>query len=161
MSEKKKGQPDDTWSKMENPMSILGKFSWLIALGAAIVNIVQGILIFNTVNYYNQMILAMPGLTTYYQALIASVTGSMVWYFICAGMTIVLIFVYVVRFSTKCAAKDWESLIADKLGGGFPKMWLMWILLAIFSYWGCVGVAIPVIMLTFVGPGKGRVFGKK
>ncbi len=157
-----KKSSNDTWAKMENPMSMLGKFSWLIALGSAIVMLILAISAINAYNtamwWYNRYIgLGLPGSAASFQVTANAVMGQAVWYFICMGVTVVLIFIYVLKpFSAKCAAKDWEALIADG-----KKMWIMWILLAVFSWWGCAGVALPAIMLTFVGPGKGRVFGGK
>ncbi len=164
MVDEKKSQSNDTWAKMEQPMSMLGKFSWLIALGGAIVMAVSAIPALTAYNLamvsYNQYIALGIGWET--AAAAAQLTanaamGQAVMYFIFAGVTVVIMLIYVLKpFSVKCAAKDWEALIADG-----KKMWIMWIILAVVSWWGCAGVAIPAIMLTFVGPGKGRVFGSK
>jgi len=143
-------------------MSMLGKFSWLIALASAIVLAllaIPSIRLYQTnMDLYNYYIgLGYPMSAVPFQIAANAAVGQAIMYFIFAGVTIVLIFIYVLKpFSVKCGAKDWEALVADG-----KKMWIMWIILAVVSWWGCVGVALPAIMLTFVGPGKGRVFGGK
>ncbi|MEX2683718.1 MAG: hypothetical protein Q6373_019240 [Candidatus Sigynarchaeota archaeon] len=124
--------------------------------------LIQGIMGINAYNsamgWYNYYVgIGWPTYAAPFQLAANAALGQAIWNFIGMGVTLVLIFIYVLKpFSIKCAAKDWEALVADG-----KKMWIMWILLAVFSYWGCIGVAIPAIMLTFIGPGKGRIFGGK
>jgi hypothetical protein len=35
MADEKKSQPNTSWAKMENAMSTIGKWAWLIAIGGA------------------------------------------------------------------------------------------------------------------------------
>ncbi|MBN2152761.1 MAG: hypothetical protein JW839_15020 [Candidatus Lokiarchaeota archaeon] len=135
MADEKKKSSSDSWAKVEPVAVGFGTWSWLIALAAAIVSAIQGIV--NVSPTY-----------TPWGPIPASnwAIGIGIWNFIQAGVTVVIIFIYVLKpFSVKCKAKEWDSILGEK-----TKMWVMAIILAVFSYWGCAGVIIPAIMLTFV-----------
>jgi hypothetical protein len=158
MADKKKqnSESNDTWTKMENPMSMLGKFAWLIALASALLTLASSIPALNWYNYY-------MALGPFGQATAATFIGTMVWNFVCMGVCIVIIVIYVFKFSAKCGAKDWDAVVeASVFNGKFPKVLLMGILLAVFgTFWGSIGVLVPAIMVLFFGPGKGKYFGSK
>jgi hypothetical protein len=150
MAEKKKSASGD-WP--EAVAVGLGTWSWLISLGCGVYSLLTGLWYVGALGGIYSL-----GLGFGYYGL----SSSGVWMIIQGVGALVLTFIYVLKpFSAKCKAKDWEALIEDKVGGSFSKMWLMGILLVVFGYWGSAGVLIPAILITFFGPGKGRVFGGK
>ncbi len=126
MVDEKKSSSSSSWAKVEPVAVGLGTWSWLIALASAAYSLGYGIYVLSWGYYWT--------------------SGSGVWLVIQGGVTLVLIFIYVLKpFSACCKAKEWEKLIAEK-----TKMWVFAILLVVFSYWGAAGVIIPAILLTFV-----------
>ncbi len=146
-------------------MSALGKYAWVFTLVGALVDLIIGSINVSSYNANSQLAFinrSDPIRQAFYSN---NASGAMAWavfHFIGAGVCAVLLFIYVVKpFGASCAAKDWEPLIRDKLGGSMSKMWLMAIMLAGVSWVVAgFGVLVPAIALTLFGPGKGKVISK-
>jgi hypothetical protein len=166
VTEEKKTQKTSKWAGMEGTMSALGKWAWAFVVGGAILDLALGLK--NMSDYYFNINLAGKNIASALVYLMYMTNAlNAVWFavfnFSFAIACAVLIGIYVIKpFGARCGAKDWEALIKDTLGSSLSKMWFLGILLACVSYgFGGFGVLVPVIALTFVGPGKGRVFGGK
>lgn len=126
-------------------VSTLGKFAWLIGLINGILGILWGL--FTAISAA-----AIPF------GLGASLVGWGIWIIIGGILTAVISVVIILpKFSSKCAAKDWDSLYGWTLKLGSTKIpWmLIWgILLEIFSWWwwGGIAVLLPALFLIFAGP---------
>lgn len=126
-------------------VSALGKWAWVIGLINGVLGIIWGL-------YSAILAAAIP------YGLGASLVGWGIWTII-GGILTALISVIIIlpKFSSKCAAKDWDSLYAWTLKFGSIKIpWmLIWgIVLEIFSWWwwGGVGIILPALFLIFAGP---------
>ena len=139
--------------------SILGKWAWVILLLDALIYIIIGI--YAEVLAYQlveracaawRIINPLIPCPTLYAA-----TFTNIWYIIGAIATVLFaILIVKPRFSSKCAAKEWDVLMDDVLvigGIRFPWMFIWCIIAAIFGQgWGTFPIVIPALLLIFAGP---------
>jgi hypothetical protein len=139
-------------------MSIIGRLAWLITLVAAVVDLALALV---AVQSYKTNMLRVASVTPSARAIFqaAADLDALVatLHFIFTGMAVLILIIYVIKsFSPKCAAMDWDSLQGENIGSKLPKLWVMAILLAAFTYgWGAAGILIPAIWMRFFGPRKG------
>ena len=125
-------------------VSTLGKWAWVIGIINGVLGIIWGL-------YSAFIAAAIPF------GFGASLVGFGIWTLIGGILTVVISFAIILpKFSSKCAAKDWDSLYNWSFNLGSIKMpWMLFwgIILEIFGYgWGGLPVLIPAIFLIFAGP---------
>nr|MDO8086319.1 hypothetical protein [Candidatus Sigynarchaeum springense] len=163
MAAEKEPQATSSGAGLENTISNMGKYAWIFALIGVLIDLIVAAVFTNVYNvnyqganqyHYDQY------LYNYYSSKATSALTIAVLNYIFLGVCVFIFVIYVFKpFSTSCASRNWEALITDKIGGKFSKMWLMALLLAGTSWVvGGIGLLLPVLWLTFSGPGKGRVF---
>lgn len=143
----------DNWAKMENVVVILGTWSWLVVLVAAILDIVLGI--------YNLSVLGVFVAGWAWGGYAATVIGLYIWYLIAGAVELVLLFIYVLKtFVPKIKSKDINFLMNDSIfSPQFPKMLFFGILLMVFApaidYMGGALVIVPAILMMIFAPKSG------
>ena len=143
----KKETQSDSWGTVENVITIMGTWSWVLVLVAAILDIVFGLA------YLGVFSFGLWWAYSYYYGI-----GTGVWYIIAGVIELVLLFIYVLKtFVPKSKAKDWTFLLSDGIfSPKFPKMLLFGILLMIFSpaidYFGGALVLVPAILSMIFAP---------
>lgn len=126
-------------------VSTLGKWAWILVILNGVIGIIWGLYI----------IIPLAGIPF---GLGVPFMGSGIWLLIGGILTALISFAIIFpKFSSKCAAKDWDSLFNWSLNLGGTKIpWmLIWgIIIEIFSwyYWGGLPVIIPALVLIFAGP---------
>lgn len=136
-------------------VSIIGTWAWVILLLNALIYIILGI-------YYEalaaQTIAAACAAWPFPPCpYVHTVSVTNIWYIVGAIATVLFAFIIVKpRFSSKCAAKEWDVLMDDVLvlgGVRIPWMFIWCIIAAIFGVgWGTFPILIPAILLIFAGP---------
>ncbi|MFW9938038.1 MAG: hypothetical protein ACFFD5_10345 [Candidatus Thorarchaeota archaeon] len=128
--------------------SNIGKWAWIIGIINGVLGIIWFIYGISTYLYW----LGILG------PLYVSLSFSYTWNLITAIIIIAISFLIIKpKFSSKCAAMDWDSLYDWVLTlGSFRLPWmLVWgIILEIFGWygWGGIAILIPALLLLFVGP---------
>jgi len=140
---------NDTWSKIENIVSIMGKWSWVLILIEILVSLAGVAYAFSLISMYGSLFWQYAGLYAF----------ELIWFFIAIIIDLVIIVAYVIRvFAKKCGEKDWNFLVNDVFVFGsvrIPKMVFWWIILAIFTnFYGSLLGLIPTILIIFLGPEK-------
>lgn len=130
------GNPN--WENIESFVTILGKWAWVIAVINGVVYLLWGIIWFAFIPF-------------------SFMNATYIWYIISGIITIIIAIIIVKpRFSSKCAAKDWDYLLNDVLTLGnirIPWMLVWGILIEIFgNWWGGLPIIIPALLLIFMGP---------
>ena len=134
---KKKSVPrtrdDSTWKSLEDIISFLGKFSWIILAIIAIGLIIAAIVSF-----------------------IASGFFAGIWNLISVAMMAYLVWTYGKIYAQKCKEKDWSFLVNDVLVIGsfqMPKMLAYGIVISIFTYGTAIILIVaPALLIIFMGP---------
>jgi len=136
------GEAASNWQNVEPFVTLLGKWAWVIAIINGLVYLIWGI--------YGLIVgISFPSFIF--------ISPTDIWYII-SGIITILIAIIIVkpRFSSKCAAKDWDYLLNDVLTlGNFRIPWmLIWgIIIEIFgNWWGGLPIIIPALLLIFMGP---------
>lgn len=153
-TKKKGGNPN--WKKIEDYVSLIGKWAWLILVINGIIYIIAGIWGLSWTSVAASTATSV-GVYSYVAGDIAYLTATYVWYIIGGIITIVIaILIIKRRFSDYCAAKDWDHLLNDVLivsNYRIPWMLIFGIVLTIFSqWWGGLSVLVPALLLIFWGP---------
>jgi len=134
---KKKSVPrtrdDSTWKSLEDIISFLGKFSWIILAIIAIGLIIAAIVSF-----------------------IASGIFAGIWNLISVAIMAYLVWTYGKIYAQKCKEKDWSFLVNDVLVIGsfqMPKMLAYGIVISIFTYGTAIILIVaPALLIIFMGP---------
>jgi len=132
------GEGNPNWENIESWVITLGKWAWVIAVINGLVYLLWGIIWFAFIPF-------------------SFMDATYIWYIISGIITIIIAIIIVKpRFSSKCAAKDWDYLLNDVLTLGnlrIPWMLVWGILIEIFgNWWGGLPILIPAILLIFMGP---------
>lgn len=137
------GGGNPNWENIESFVTILGKWAWVIVIINGLIYIFSGIW---------GLIWTIPAIP--YGATLGI---STIWNII-GGIVVIILAIIIIkpRFSSKCAAKDWDYLLNDVLTlGNFRIPWmLIWgIIIEIFgNWWGGLPIIIPALLLIFMGP---------
>jgi len=134
---KKKSIPrtrdDSTWKSLEDIISFVGKFSWIILAFIAFWLVFWAILSF-----------------------IGSGIVTGVWNLLSVAIMAYLVWTYGKIYAQKCKEKDWSFLVNDVLVIGsikIPKMLVYGILICIFTYGtGIILIVLPALLTMFMGP---------
>ena len=133
---------------------ILGKWAWIFAILAALVNLLLAVYYIVIAIQAHQALVSLYG-----AALVGPLTLNYydIWNVITSILLIIFaLFIIRPRFSNKCAEKDWDYLLNDVLHIGsfrFPLMFIWAIIAEILGqWWGGVLIIIPAILLVFLGP---------
>jgi len=132
------GEGNPNWQNVEPFVTLLGKWAWVIAVINGLVYLFWGIMWFAFIPF-------------------SFMDATYIWYIISGIITIIIAIIIVKpRFSSRCAAKDWDHLLNDVLTLGnlrIPWMLIWGILIQIFgNWWGGLPIIIPALLLIFMGP---------
>ncbi len=144
---KVKEEAHPNWPSVENFVSELGKWAWIIGIIDGIIYLIWG---FVWLGQILALVAQYPNILTY-------LPGVEIWYIVGGIVTIVFSFIIIKpRFSDKCAARDWDYLLNDVLQIGdvrIPWMLIWGILIEVFGqWWGGLPILIPALLLIFMGP---------
>ena len=128
-----KSRDDSTWKSLEDIISFVGKFSWIILAVIAFFMIIGAIFSF-----------------------IGSGIPLGIYNLLSVAIMAYLVWTYGRIYAQKCKEKDWSFLVNDVLVIGsvqIPKMLAYGILICIFTYGtGIVLVVLPALLTMFMGP---------
>lgn len=126
-------------------VSILGTWAWVLGIVGGVISIIVGGVTIATFSGFFFLGLGVA-------------IGPAVWNIISGIIAIIISFVIIwPKFSKKCAAKDWDTLMNWVWSDSFRFPWMLFwgILLHIFGYWFAGAfVTIPSLVLIFAGPKK-------
>lgn len=134
---KKKSTPrsgdDSTWKSLENIISFVGKFSWIILAIIAFFLILGAIINF-----------------------LGDIIGWGIVQLVGVAIMAYLVWTYGKIYSKKCKEKDWSFLVNDVLVIGsfqMPKMLAYGIVVAFITYGtGVILIVLPALLIIFAGP---------
>lgn len=134
---KKKSTPrsgdDSTWKSLEDIISFVGKFSWIILAIIAIWLIIGAIINF-----------------------LGDIIGWGIIQLVGVAIMAYLVWTYGKIYSQKCKEKDWSFLVNDVLVIGsfqMPKMLAYGIVVAFITYGtGVIFIVLPALLIIFAGP---------
>ncbi|RLI63706.1 MAG: hypothetical protein DRO88_09235 [Promethearchaeia archaeon] len=137
----------NVWNTIEKYVVFTGKWSWLVLIGNILVYLIAGIIALIGGIALNRNIGGNIG---------NAAIGSGIWMMIGAILSGLLIFFFVLPFSKKIAARDYNFLVNDVVVLGklrLPKMLLLGIILEVFTQgWGGLFVLVPALCICFLGP---------
>ena len=144
------------WISIENFVSFLGEWAWVILLVEGSIFILWGIIGLITISAAGAMA-QQAGAAGYGAFNLAFYTFWYAWFIIGGVLTIVLAIIFVKpRFSDKWAYRDYDSLLNDVIEIGnirIPLMLIIGIIISIFLLiWGGLIILIPLLLLIFMGP---------
>ena len=124
---------DSTWKSLENIISFVGKFSWIILAIIAIWLIIGAIINF-----------------------LGDIIGWGIVQLVGVAIMAYLVWTYGKIYSQKCKEKDWSFLVNDVLVIGsfqMPKMLAYGIVVAFITYGtGVILIVLPALLIIFAGP---------
>ncbi len=133
----KKSKPktgdNSTWNSLEDIISFVGKFSWIILAIIAIFSIIGAILSF-----------------------IGDALGMGIIQLVGVAIMAYLVWTYGKIYAQKCKEKDWSFLVNDVMVIGsiqIPKMLLYGIVVSFITYgMGVILIILPALLIIFAGP---------
>jgi hypothetical protein len=154
MEENEQVKQKATYWKYENITYILGKWAWVFAILAGIIDLLFGIV--GAITVYQSWAIYLAPLGIPITETISS-NAYNIWNIISSILLIIFAFFIIKpRFSDKCAQKDWDYLLNDVLQiGSFRFPWMfIWAIIAeiLGQWWGGSLIIIPAILLVFLGP---------
>lgn len=124
---------DSTWKSLEDVISFIGRYSWIILAFIAVILIILAILSF-----------------------IASGILEGIWNILSVAIMAYLVWTYGKVYSQKSKEKDWSFLLNDVLVIGsfrIPKMLAYGIVISFFTYGTAVILIVaPALLIMYMGP---------
>jgi len=144
------------WISIENFVSFLGEWAWVILLIEGSIFILWGIIGLIWVSGAGA-VAQQAGAAGLFAVDLAFYAFWYTWYLIGGIITIVLAIIFVKpRFSDKWADRDYDYLLNDVIQIGsirIPLMLIIGIIISIFLLiWGGLIILIPLLLLIFMGP---------
>ncbi len=128
-----KTRDDSTWKSLEDIISFVGRFSWIILAIIAFFLVLGAIL-----------------------GIIGSKIGIAVFQLLSVAIMVYLVWTYGKIYAQKCKEKDWSFLVNDVLVIGsfrIPKMLAYGIVMCFFTYGTAIILIVaPALLIIFMGP---------
>lgn len=139
---------NDTWPRIENLVSLAGKFGWILLVLSLVVGLISAIVALVAANAFWGGVIPAELKGTYTGPLVYSILGWIV--------SLILIIWLIFPFSRQCARKEWSIIVNDVFKIGqyrIPKMIFAGIIaLAFSSFWGGLLIAAPAVAIILFGP---------
>ena len=142
-----------SWATMENGVSTIGKWAWIIPLIAGIIYLIALIPVILLYGYW----VGSPVFQYTASEVWAGFWGPFIWVLLVVIIEIAFAVLWVKpRFSNHCAKKEWQLLVDSSLHLGsirIPWMLILGIVVEIFGYgWGGLAIIVPALLIIFFAP---------